>query len=88
MDGTRIETKRIDGRRGEDLCVSVIEISEFPGGQLLDGRRLRLRRCSEAGYGSNLSGSYWGGGAAWRICGLHMGRNVGVGARDGVYTAG
>jgi hypothetical protein len=73
--------KRIDGRRGEDLCVSVIEVSEFPSGQLLDGRRLGLRRCPEAGYGSDLSGSYWGGGAAWRICGLHMRRNVGASAK-------
>jgi hypothetical protein len=80
--------KRINGRHGKDLCVSVIEISEFPDGQLFDGRRLGFRRCPEARYGSDLSGPYWGRGVTWRICGLHMRRNVGVGAGECVYAAG
>jgi hypothetical protein len=59
---TRTETERIDGRRSEDLSVSVMEVSEFSDGQLFDGRYFGLRRYSEARYGSDLSGSHWGGG--------------------------
>lgn len=63
VDGrTRTETERIDGRRSEDLSVSVMEVSEFSDGQLFDGRYFGLRRYSEARHGSDLSGSHRGGG--------------------------
>src|SRR5882757_4687009 len=52
--------KNSNKRSGEDLGVSVIEIPEFPDGQLFDGRSLGLWRYPEARYGSALllSGSY------------------------------
>ena len=63
VDGrTRTETERIDGRRSEDLSVSVMEVSEFSDGQLFDGRYFGLRRYSEARHGCDLSGSHRGGG--------------------------
>jgi hypothetical protein len=68
---TRTKTETVDGRSGEDLGVSVVEIPEFPDGQFFDGRTLGLRRYPEARHGSHLSGSYGGGGATERICSLH-----------------
>ena len=58
---TDTDRERIDGRHSEDLSISVMEVSEFPDGQLFDGRCFGLRRYPEARYGSNLSGSHWGG---------------------------
>jgi hypothetical protein len=60
-----------DGRHGENLSISVVEVPEFPDGQLFDGRRLGLWRYPEARYGRNLSGSYRGGRTSKRIGGLH-----------------
>ena len=79
MEGpTRTKKKRFDARSGKNLGVSVMEVPEFPDGQLFDGRRLGLRRYPEARYGSHLSRSYRGGGTTERICGLHVRRNVRV----------
>jgi hypothetical protein len=75
---TRTKRKRFDARCGENLGVSIMEVPEFPDGQLFDGRRLWLRRYPEARHGSHLSGPYGGRGATERICGLHVCRNVGV----------
>lgn len=70
----------VDGRSGEDLGISVMEIPEFPDGQLFDGRTFGLRRYPEARYGSTLLfGSYGGGWTTERICSLHVCRNVGLG---------
>jgi len=75
--GQKVEM--VDGRSGEDLGVSVMEISEFPWGQLFDGRTLGLRRYPEARYGSTLLfGSDAGGWATEKICSLHVRRNVGL----------
>ena len=68
----------VDGRSGENLGVSVIEIPEFPGGQFFDGRTFGLRRYPEARQGSTLlSGSYRGRWATERIR-MHVRRNVGL----------
>ncbi len=69
----------VDGRSGEDIGVSSMEIPKFPDGQLFDGSTLGLRRYPEARYGSTfLPGSYGGGWATERVCGLHVSRNVGL----------
>jgi hypothetical protein len=60
-----------DERLGENLGISVVEVPEFPDGQLFDGRRLGLRRYPEARYGRNPPGSYRGGRTSKRIGGLH-----------------
>ena len=74
------KAEMIDGRCGEDIGVSFVEIPEFPDGQFFDGRTLGLRRYPEARYGSTLlPGSYRGGWAAERVCSLHVSRNVGLG---------
>ena len=74
---TKKRKEYIDGRRGEDLGISVVEVPELPDGQLVDGRRLGLWRYPEARHGSNPSGSYWGGRGTKRICCLHVRRDVG-----------
>lgn len=71
MAGHEQKQKMVDGRRGEDLSVSVVEVPEFPDGQLFDGWRLGLRRYPEARYGSNLSGPNGRGKTAERIGSLH-----------------
>jgi len=63
----------VDGRSGEDLGVSVMEIPEFPDGQLFEGTTLWPRRWPEARYGpggnSNLLSGLYGG--RWASEGIH-----------------
>lgn len=76
----------IDGRRGEDLGISVVEVPELPDGQLFDGRRLGLWRYPEARHGSHPSRSYWRGRGTERIRCMHVRRNVGDVATGGLVN--
>ena len=86
--GDTDEKMTVNGRRGEDLGISVVEVPEFPDSQLFDGGRLGLRRYPEARHWGNLSRPYGRGRTAKSTRGLHVCRNVGVRAVVDVRNSG